>query len=81
MKKLLIILMLLFAVSCEHFDSSRSLEVLQSIYPDAQVMPLPDSNYRYVVIDSCGKILYVRMLGKYDEVTSTNILKHCNKHY
>jgi len=79
MQKLFIILLLLFAVSCNEFDNSRSMEVLEKMYPNQQVITFPDLPYRYLIVDTCNRILYVKMMGSYDEVTSTNVLKQCSK--
>lgn len=73
--------MLLVAVavsSCESFDNSRCMSTVQNEYPKAKVFPLPDKDYRYIVVDTCGKVLYVRVMGKWDKITTTNLVSDCN---
>lgn len=57
-------------------DNSRCMETVEKAYPKAEVYPLPDE-YRYVVIDTCGKVLYVRVLGKWDDISSVNLIQDC----
>ncbi len=72
-------LLVAFAVSsCEKFDNSNCMSTVQNEYPTAKVFPLPDQDYRYIVVDTCGKVLYVRVMGKWDEITTTNLVSNCN---
>lgn len=58
-------------------DNSRCMETVEKAYPKAKVYPLPDKEYRYIVIDTCGKVMYVRVLGKWDEISSVNVIQDC----
>ena len=58
-------------------DNSRCMETVEKAYPNAKVFVLPDKDYRYVVIDTCGKVMYVRVLGKWDEISSVNVIQDC----
>jgi hypothetical protein len=53
------------------------METVEKAYPKAKVYPLPDKEYRYIVIDTCGKVMYVRVLGKWDEISSVNVIQDC----
>ena len=75
---LYILLVAVAVSSCESFDNSRCMSTVQSEYPNAKVFPLPDKDYRYIVVDTCGKVLYVRVMGKWDEITTTNLVSKCN---
>lgn len=67
--------------SCNDFykslDNSGCMETVENAYPKAKVYALPDKNYRYVVIDTCGKVMYVRVLGKWDEISGVNVIQDC----
>ena len=58
-------------------DNSKCMETVEKTYPKARVYPLPDERYRYVVIDTCGKVMYVRVLGKWDKISSINVIQDC----
>lgn len=63
--------------SCESIDNSRCMSTVQKAYPKATVFPLPDKDYRYIVVDSCNRVLYVRVIGKWDEITTVNEVTNC----
>ncbi len=58
-------------------DNSWCMETVEKAYPKAKIYALPDEDYRYVVVDTCGKVMYVRVLGKWDEISSVNIIQDC----
>jgi len=61
----------------ESFDNSRCMATVEKEYPKAKVYPLPDKDYRYIVVDTCGKVMYVRVVGKYAEISSVNVVVDC----
>ena len=58
-------------------DNSRCMETVEKAHPKAKVYSLPDKEYRYIVIDTCGKVMYVRVLGSWDKISSVNIIQDC----
>ena len=77
---LYILLSAVFITSCDgnpNFDNSRCMATVEKEYPSAKVYPLPDKDYRYIVVDTCGKVMYVRVVGKYDEISSVNVVVDC----
>lgn len=75
---LYILLVAVAIAGCQNFDNSRCLSTVQKEYPNAKVFPLPDKDYRYIVVDTCGQVLYVRVMGKWDEITTVNVVSNCN---
>lgn len=70
-----------FFTSCndlnKSLDNISCMETVEKAYPKAKVYALPDKDYRYVVVDTCGKVMYVRVLGKWDEISSVNVIQDC----
>lgn len=85
MKNLIIIIAFIMSgvifTSCDDLvkscDNGRCMETVEKKYPGTNVYPLPDGKYRFIVVDTCGKILYVRVIGKWDEITSVNVIQNC----
>lgn len=84
MKKLFIVSVLLITISiscCDlqkSLDNSRCMETVENAYPKAFVYALPDEKYRFIVIDTSNTIMYVRVLGAYNKISSVNVIKHNN---
>lgn len=74
---LILIMMLSSCRLWESFDNSRCLSTVQKAYPKATVFPLPDEKYRFIVVDSCNRVLYVRVMGEWDKITTVNEVVNC----
>ena len=53
----------------DDIDNARCLSTVQKKYPNAVVYPLPDIDYRYIVLDST-RVRYVRVVGDWEEITT-----------
>ena len=77
MKKLfgLLVVLGLVLTSCDAFDDSKCRATVEAVYPKMEVYSLPGERYRYIVSDSTGTIIYVRVMGRSTDITSTNVIK------
>jgi hypothetical protein len=70
---LMAVILIISLVGCDSFDNAKCLETVQKKYPKAKIYPLPDKDCRYIVVDS-AEVRYVRVMGKWDEITSDNLV-------
>jgi hypothetical protein len=70
MKKILIFILpiVLYSCDCKCDDSTdhlsnqeQCLQYTKSVYPESNVFPIKEKNYRFVVIKSDGEVLYVEL--------------------
>lgn len=82
MKKLLgflLVLAFITITSCSvrDVDNRACMSTVEAHFPEAKVYSLPDEQYRYIVVDTCGSVMYVAVMGSWDEITSINVLHSC----
>lgn len=67
-----------FLTSCgEAYDKAKCYESVQSRYPKATIFQLPRDDFKYIVIDTCGNVMYVETLdNKTTKITSEIIVKN-----
>ena len=79
LKLLFLVVIISLSTSCTDFvrslDNGRCMETVQKAYPSAIVFPT-DEKYHFIVADTCGAVYYVQVMGSYDKITSTVIVKH-----
>lgn len=82
MKKLytfIMFILLLSSCSVADLDNSRCMETVTKKYPESRVIPIPDQQYRFIVISN-EDVRYVSVRGKYTEITSDILLSRiCNR--
>lgn len=77
MKKLIFPFLLLTACG----DGSSPVKCYQHVQeqnPTSQVIPIPNHDFRFLVIDTCGQIKYVETMGLGTKITSEIKLTQCH---
>ncbi len=74
MKKIIFTITTLLLISCgDGWDNKKCHQSVQEHYPDCSIFPIPDQKYRFLVIDSLGKILYIETMG--DDLSLTTKIR------
>jgi hypothetical protein len=65
--------------SCgDSFNSDKCWQQVQTTFPKSTVWKMPDKNYAFIVVDSCGAVYYVKTMNdKTTEVTSKVTISPC----
>lgn len=69
-----------FFTSCKSdaTDKVKCYEQVQIKYPSATIFALPKNDYKYVVVDTCGKVMYVETMdNKTPNVTMEIVIEAC----
>lgn len=69
-----------FLVSCnsDASDKLKCYEQVQIKYPEATIFALPKNDYKYIVVDTCGKVMYVETMdNKTPNVTAEIVVEAC----
>lgn len=56
-------------------NNAKCMETVAAKYPTARVIPLPDNNYKFLVIEKDGgPVHYVTVPGRFDQIGADIVL-------
>ena len=73
MKTLILIIAVLVLCGCDT-SSGGMLKVVTEAYPDAEVRPLPDSNYKFLVHYQNGDVFFVKCANSTNDAITYELI-------
>ncbi len=66
MKKIIILIVLMFLISCSGYDRAGCFSTVQKAFPEGKVVPITKGGYIFVVIFKSGAVWYVETGNNFD---------------